>query len=313
MLASNVASPLSCSWKEMSRTHDVGARRGSVVELDDGTVVCPPSYEVRMPDGSKTGGYQGVFSERDSLDRTSSLDETLPDRVRASLVRGAGAFRNPDLTKLFNHMDADKDGYLVKTDLVVKLLSMEDFQLSTLEAESIFARAARGRSMLSLEAFLDWCSGRTVVAGHGTQLGPGSYGSPSCPSLGWRALAGVSIGKVSSYQKVADQLRVKLKQVTKYDIRSIFAHFDKDGNMELDMSEFREGLLSLGVETLTEDQLFTVFKEVDGDSTGSISYREFVTWLAPVHDDPYITTTELAFEITTRAAVIKADTKQWHT
>ena len=56
MLASNVASPLSCSWKEMSRTHDVGARRGSVVELDDGTVVCPPSYEVRMPDGSKTGG-----------------------------------------------------------------------------------------------------------------------------------------------------------------------------------------------------------------------------------------------------------------
>ena len=291
------------------------SRAGGAMQDEDGNTFAPPSYKAVAPDGSAGGGYNGLFGDRDSLDRaTATLDTTLADRVRASIVRGTGATRNPDLMKLFYHIDTDGDGFIQMNELVVKLLSMENFQLSSAEAEAIFNSAARGRTKLTMEAWLDWCSGRTSAASMGKLVGPGAYGSPSCPSLGWRALAGVSLRKgADTYTKVAEQLRRKLLECNKTDLRNVFAKFDTNGNMQLDMAEFRKGLESLEVvDNLDEDQLFTLFKEVDADCTGVIDHREFMMWLTPMNEDPWATTTELAFERTKKAREIQLATQRWH-
>ncbi|KAH3743015.1 hypothetical protein Pelo_15584 [Pelomyxa schiedti] len=60
------------------------------------------------------------------------------------------------------------------------------------------------------------------------------------------------------------------------ELRAAFREvFDKNGDGEIDMEELRRVLPTLG-ETLTDDQIVQMIKEVDVDGDGKISFDEFV-------------------------------------
>jgi Ca2+-binding EF-hand superfamily protein len=61
------------------------------------------------------------------------------------------------------------------------------------------------------------------------------------------------------------------------EIERIFKMFDTDGGGEIDSSEFRQLMISLGVNT-TEEEAAEKLKLLDEDGNGTISMDEFVKW-----------------------------------
>lgn len=67
------------------------------------------------------------------------------------------------------------------------------------------------------------------------------------------------------------------------DIKNSFGHFDADGSGEVTRDELRSGLLALGIfNDITSSELDNVLNELDSDSSGMISFREFTALI----DDP---------------------------
>ena len=61
------------------------------------------------------------------------------------------------------------------------------------------------------------------------------------------------------------------------DTHSAFGEFDKDGNGEIDLPEFRELVASLGLE-LDRAAAEALFDSIDTDEEGTIDYEEFQAW-----------------------------------
>ncbi|MCB9660941.1 MAG: EF-hand domain-containing protein [Polyangiales bacterium] len=61
------------------------------------------------------------------------------------------------------------------------------------------------------------------------------------------------------------------------DTFSAFGEYDKDGNGEIDLLEFRELVAALGLE-LDRAQAEALFDSIDTDEEGTIDYEEFQTW-----------------------------------
>lgn len=51
---------------------------------------------------------------------------------------------------------------------------------------------------------------------------------------------------------------------------------DDDGSKTLDMREFRDGLRDYGLRELDEQTISDVFRELDKDGSGKLSYDEFL-------------------------------------
>ena len=62
------------------------------------------------------------------------------------------------------------------------------------------------------------------------------------------------------------------------EIRDTFRVFDKDGNGYISRSELRNVMANLG-ETLSDEEIDEMIKEVDVDGDGQICYEEFVKML----------------------------------
>lgn len=60
-----------------------------------------------------------------------------------------------------------------------------------------------------------------------------------------------------------------------YKCRS-FRIMDDDGSKTLDMREFRDGLRDYGLRELDEQTISDVFRELDKDGSGKLSYDEFL-------------------------------------
>ena len=185
-------------------------------------------------------GYKGLPNDRDSLDRVAN-DSSLPDRMRAAIVKGTPAHRNPDLTTLFNHIDLNGNGFIGMNELVPFLMKFDRLHPTIADCEAIFHLIARGTYEISLESWLDWLAGRMQIEAH-SDSSPKKYSTPSCPTLGWRALAGVNIGN-RSYDVVSNRLREQLRDRGAV-VKLAFKTFDKDGNMRLSREEVRSLSLS---------------------------------------------------------------------
>lgn len=61
------------------------------------------------------------------------------------------------------------------------------------------------------------------------------------------------------------------------DTFSAFGEFDKDGNGEIDLLEFRELVASLGLE-FERAECEALFDSIDVDEEGTIDYEEFQAW-----------------------------------
>lgn len=61
------------------------------------------------------------------------------------------------------------------------------------------------------------------------------------------------------------------------EIRSDFAFFDKDGNGQIDLSEFIELLTVLSPKTKVRS-VEEGFKMIDNNDDGFIDFEEFLTW-----------------------------------
>ena len=61
------------------------------------------------------------------------------------------------------------------------------------------------------------------------------------------------------------------------DLKELFTRFDTDLNDQIDISEFRSMLQSLGHESVAE-VLDLEFALIDTDEDGSVSYGEFANW-----------------------------------
>lgn len=60
-----------------------------------------------------------------------------------------------------------------------------------------------------------------------------------------------------------------------YNCRS-FRIMDDDGSKTLDIREFRDGLRDYGLRELDEQTISDVFRELDKDGSGKLSYDEFL-------------------------------------
>lgn len=263
---------------------------------------------VTFPD--RKFGYRGVTNDRDSLDRLA-MDHTLPDRMRAAIVKGKPTARNPDLTMLFGHIDVSSNGYLDMHEAVNYFMKYDALHPTIADCEKIFYQVAQGAHDLSLERWLDWLSGRKTASDftHGEGgAGPSTYSSPSCPTLGWRALAGVNVGN-KSYDVVSRRLRQQLAEKGA-QVKRAFREFDTNNNGLLDREEFQRGLNSFGCD-VSEDQLFAVFRDVDADGSGVIDFREFATWLHPPEENAWMSTASASQHEAKRAAEVMAASRGW--
>lgn len=62
---------------------------------------------------------------------------------------------------------------------------------------------------------------------------------------------------------------------TEGELKEIFKVFDRDGNNLISSEEFRHIMNNLG-ESLSVEETDEMFREVDGDNDGNITFEEFV-------------------------------------
>ena len=145
---------LSGTWSRMSCP-----KKAAAAEIAPGGVV--GDLVVTFPD--KKFGYSGVTNDRDSLDRCA-MDHTLPDRMRAAIVKGRPTERNPDLTMLFGRIDINGNGHIDMHEFVNFLMKYDTLHPTIADCEKIFFQVAQGAHDLSPERWLDWLSGRKTAA-----------------------------------------------------------------------------------------------------------------------------------------------------
>jgi Ca2+-binding EF-hand superfamily protein len=88
------------------------------------------------------------------------------------------------------------------------------------------------------------------------------------------------------FQEAMQQIRIKaaaqvdhgINRMTgekkKFDLKSLFGHFDTDGDGTVTREEFLECMVSLGIE-LNKFELNTIFWTLDPDKSGHLTYQEF--------------------------------------
>jgi Ca2+-binding EF-hand superfamily protein len=64
--------------------------------------------------------------------------------------------------------------------------------------------------------------------------------------------------------------------VQNFNLRRAFSLFDRDGDGQISMKEFRQGWLTLGID-LNYEEIDDLMKLVDTDGSGHISYDEFIS------------------------------------
>ena len=62
------------------------------------------------------------------------------------------------------------------------------------------------------------------------------------------------------------------------EVKSMFAHADKDGNGFISAAELRHVMTNLG-EKLTDEEVDEMIREADIDGDGQVNYEEFVTMM----------------------------------
>ena len=80
-------------------------------------------------------------------------------------------------------------------------------------------------------------------------------------------------GRVKKQDYPLFLLRAALAQSVSY-VQEIFQRWDADGNGMVDESEFRKAVISLGLADVLPATIDQVFRELDDDGSGSVSYRE---------------------------------------
>lgn len=68
------------------------------------------------------------------------------------------------------------------------------------------------------------------------------------------------------------------KKLTRHEIHEVFDFFDKDNDGFIELKELKEALKSLG-RSFPEQVIENMFKRVDEDSNGKITFEEFVKFL----------------------------------
>ncbi len=68
------------------------------------------------------------------------------------------------------------------------------------------------------------------------------------------------------------------------EVRQAFDEFDKDGNGEIDLGEFRALVEALGL-TMNPAKAEALFDEIDDDHSGLVGYDEFHHWWDRVRDE----------------------------
>jgi len=62
----------------------------------------------------------------------------------------------------------------------------------------------------------------------------------------------------------------------KEKLASMFKSFDKNGDGRLDKKEIQEGYAKYHSKVVTDDEINTIFQQIDVDGSGYIDYTEFV-------------------------------------
>lgn len=61
------------------------------------------------------------------------------------------------------------------------------------------------------------------------------------------------------------------------ELRETFDHFDRDGNGQIDLDEFRQLLAAMRADT-SDAEAELGFSELDRDGNGTIDFDELVAW-----------------------------------
>lgn len=79
--------------------------------------------------------------------------------------------------------------------------------------------------------------------------------------------------KQATYAFIASQL---LNKNERDGLASVFKSFDKNGDGKLSMEEVKEGYLEHYGKVMSDEEVETMFNQVDTDKSGFIDYSEFV-------------------------------------
>jgi len=253
--------------------------------------------------GSRISGYAGV-RRRESLDASIGISAAgqVPSAVRAAITENALG-----LVALFHKIDKSGDGELQETELLDELLDME-LGLKLDECVAVFRVIANDAPTITMDAWTQWIASAKVTTradaanNFPDKPEPGSR-IPGYAGLRRRASMDATVG-TSSFGKVSTQLRQKLSDAGAV-LKQTFADFDSDGSMTLSFGELLKGLAKYGID-LNNEEFEALFKEVDRDASGELSWEEFAQWLAPPSE--YDTTASLATVAT--AATVGKDTSK---
>jgi len=253
------ARPLSESNKDLKRmvksfgvtNGDLGKGRLSRGSEDNETI----SYEELM---NLCKRFRS--SQKGRIDyKNSGLLELLdvPDvaRLEKRLVRllTLAEDRGTSLEETFNFLDSDNDKEMTAQELEDGLKSLKAFEGMRRDEISIlvsrFPRNADG--MVSLNEFIAFVRDR----------------QPKSPE--------------------EDKLRKILKKAEAMgkSVEDIFGFFDKDGNGEITLAEFRDGMSQLGsFSKLSNKEFKALSKKFDSNGDGKVSLYEFMTFMGKQYD-----------------------------
>eukprot|EP00930_Biecheleria_cincta_P086220 TRINITY_DN75549_c0_g1_i1.p1 TRINITY_DN75549_c0_g1~~TRINITY_DN75549_c0_g1_i1.p1 ORF type:complete len:270 (-),score=43.56 TRINITY_DN75549_c0_g1_i1:94-867(-) len=86
--------------------------------------------------------------------------------------------------------------------------------------------------------------------------------------------------------------------------RSQFKRWDTDGSGYLDEREMRQVLIKMG---LKGSDIMAIFKTIDADSNGRISYEEFIDWTRSDQEDGYRAVVSGRYQHEQKQAAVQAD------
>ena len=169
-----------------------------------------------------------------------------------------------DMLKVFKYADAQNNGYLSKEELKIAMLCIFGFKLSKVETSYLLEKY--GRTLDDKDArYID--IGKTVINKESLSLN-NKYNNVECSDSGTSEL-------VVYKDEFIDLVNARMAHYDIDDeIREIFQCIDVKRKGFIDMEDFTKAV-RLKMKHIDGVRIERLFKEVDTDLDGRVSYRDF--------------------------------------
>ena len=165
----------------------------------------------------------------------------------------------------FRDLDTNDDGRLDRSEFT-SMIQQLGLKLSSHDIQKAFNRTDKNRDgSISFREFVDYYSKELCSNSNSTSYKSKETNGNRCSSC----RCSVEVAEKQKRESDLDKILM--------ECRNYFRDLDTDGNGRLDRKEFSHMLNQIGVK-MDENYMRKAFGQVDKDSDGSISFREFVQY-----------------------------------